>query len=252
MLAIPPKRFDRALITYLTEPEIDALLAAPDQRTWTGRRDHALLLLAVQTGLRVSELTGLTCGDVHLGTGAHVALPRQRPQRPHHPADQRHRHRAARLARRTRRPTRRPAVPDPHAAARSAATRVEHRIAHHAATAAAACPSLAQQDDHRRTCCATPPRCDCCTPASTPPSSRSGSATSSVETTQIYLHADLDTQGDKRSPAPHRPTPSPAATSRPTSSSRSSKRSDYADLPSAKSLPRNGCRHQVGITRRSA
>ena len=60
VLAIPPKRFDRALITYLTEPEVDALLTACDQSTWTGRRDHALLLLAVQTGLRISELTGLT------------------------------------------------------------------------------------------------------------------------------------------------------------------------------------------------
>jgi site-specific recombinase XerD len=73
VLAIPPKRFDRALITYLTEPEIDALLAACDQSTWTGRRDHALLLLAVQTGLRISELTRLTRRDVHLGLGAHVA-----------------------------------------------------------------------------------------------------------------------------------------------------------------------------------
>ena len=73
VLAIPPKRFDRALITYLTEPEVDALLAACDQSTWTGRRDHALLLLAVQTGLRISELTRLTRRDVHLGLGAHVA-----------------------------------------------------------------------------------------------------------------------------------------------------------------------------------
>jgi integrase/recombinase XerD len=73
VLAIPPKRFDRALISYLTEPEVDALLACCDPATWTGRRDHALLLLAVQTGLRISELTGLTRGDVHLGAGAHVA-----------------------------------------------------------------------------------------------------------------------------------------------------------------------------------
>src|SRR5204863_9934585 len=49
------------------------LLAAPDQATWTGRRDHALLMLACQTGLRATELTGLTIGDVHLGTGAHVS-----------------------------------------------------------------------------------------------------------------------------------------------------------------------------------
>ncbi len=73
VLAIPPKRFDRAVITYLTEPEVDALLACCDLASWTGRRDHTLLALAVQTGLRVSELTGLTGRDVHLGSGAHVA-----------------------------------------------------------------------------------------------------------------------------------------------------------------------------------
>jgi site-specific recombinase XerD len=73
VLAIPPKRFDKALVTYLTEPEIKALLAATGNRTWAGRRDHALLLLAAQTGLRVSELTGLTCGDVHLSTGPHIS-----------------------------------------------------------------------------------------------------------------------------------------------------------------------------------
>lgn len=73
VLAMPPKRSDRALITYLAEPEIDALLAVPDQTTWVGRRDHALLLLAIQTGLRASELIGLTCGDLHLGAGAHLS-----------------------------------------------------------------------------------------------------------------------------------------------------------------------------------
>lgn len=73
VLAIPPKRFDRVLITHLTEGETDALLAGPDRSTWTGRRDHAMLLLAIQTGLRTSELIGLSLGDVHLGTGAHVS-----------------------------------------------------------------------------------------------------------------------------------------------------------------------------------
>jgi site-specific recombinase XerD len=72
VLAIPAKRFDRELVTYLTESETDALLAACDRSTWTGRRDHAMLLLAVQTGLRVSELIGLTCADLVLGRGAHV------------------------------------------------------------------------------------------------------------------------------------------------------------------------------------
>jgi site-specific recombinase XerD len=65
VLALPAKRFDRALITYLTKDEIDALLAAPDRGTWAGRRDHALLLTGIQTGLRVSELTGLRRRDIH-------------------------------------------------------------------------------------------------------------------------------------------------------------------------------------------
>lgn len=72
VLAIPHKRFDRALVTFLTQPEVQALLAAPNRNSWTGRRDHTLLLLAVQTGLRVSELIQLNAQDVHLGTGAHV------------------------------------------------------------------------------------------------------------------------------------------------------------------------------------
>lgn len=72
VLAIPPKRTDRALVTYLTDDEMHALLAAPDRATKIGRRDHALLLLALETGLRVSELTALTCNAVRLGAGAHV------------------------------------------------------------------------------------------------------------------------------------------------------------------------------------
>jgi site-specific recombinase XerD len=72
VLSIPSKRYDRPQIAFLSRPEIDALLAAPDTGTWSGRRDHALLLLAVQTGLRVSELTGLRCEDIRLGAGAHV------------------------------------------------------------------------------------------------------------------------------------------------------------------------------------
>lgn len=72
VLAIPPKRTDKAVITYLTEDEAAALLDAPDRATRIGRRDHALLLLALETGLRVSELTGLTGADVRLGAGAHM------------------------------------------------------------------------------------------------------------------------------------------------------------------------------------
>lgn len=57
---------------FLTRPEIEAVLAAPDRTTWLGRRDHTLLLVAAQTGLRLSELTGLDRDAVHLGSGAHV------------------------------------------------------------------------------------------------------------------------------------------------------------------------------------
>jgi integrase/recombinase XerD len=73
VLQIGPKRHERALVTYLTEPELDALIDAPDRSSWTGRRDYAIITLLAQTGLRASELTGLACGDIHLGTGAHVA-----------------------------------------------------------------------------------------------------------------------------------------------------------------------------------
>jgi site-specific recombinase XerD len=73
VLAIPAKRTSREQVCYLTGPEIEALLAAPDRRSRLGRRDHALLVLAVHTGLRVSELLGLRCADVTFGVGAHVS-----------------------------------------------------------------------------------------------------------------------------------------------------------------------------------
>ena len=142
VLAIPTKRHDQALITFLTDPELQALLAAPDQSTWIGRRDHAMILLAAQTGLRTSELIGLTCGDLRLGVGAHVtclgkgrkqritpltkqtvtvmrAWDRERNGRPDDPL----------FATSTGRPLTRDAL--------------EHRLTKHAATAAATCPSLA-------------------------------------------------------------------------------------------------------------
>ena len=74
VLAIPTKRFTRSLVQFLTRAEVEALLAAPDQRTWFGRRDQAFLLVAVETGLRVSEMTGLAREDVVLGAGAHVRV----------------------------------------------------------------------------------------------------------------------------------------------------------------------------------
>jgi len=74
VLAIPNKRFTRTLVPYLTRPEVSALLAAPDQSTWSGRRDHAFMLLALRTGLRLSEMTGLSHDDVIFGVGAHIRV----------------------------------------------------------------------------------------------------------------------------------------------------------------------------------
>ena len=72
VIAIPPKRYERAAVAFLTGEEIAALLRSPDRTGWIGRRDHALLLLAIQTGLRVSELVGVRVADVVLAAGPHV------------------------------------------------------------------------------------------------------------------------------------------------------------------------------------
>ena len=72
VLAIPQKRFEKKIVSFLTQTEIDALLAAPDPIRWEGRRDRSLMLLGIQTGLRLSEIINLNCADVCLATGAHV------------------------------------------------------------------------------------------------------------------------------------------------------------------------------------
>jgi integrase/recombinase XerD len=74
VMAIPTKRHERNTVSYLDLDEIKALLAAPDPGTWLGRRDHALLVLMIQTGVRVSELVGLRVCDIHLGIGAHIRV----------------------------------------------------------------------------------------------------------------------------------------------------------------------------------
>ena len=144
VLAIPPKRFERRLVTFLTETEINALLAAPDRSNRTGRRDAALFALAVQTGLRASELIGLCCADVHLGSGAHVSCngkgrkQRITPLTPGTVAVLR-----VWLAERAGLPT----APLFTTQTGSALSRdaLEHRLASHVRTAAAVCPSLAQK-----------------------------------------------------------------------------------------------------------
>lgn len=141
VLAIQAKRYDRNLVTYLTDPEVDALLGVCDLATWTGRRDHTLIVLTVQTGLRISELARMTIGDVTLGKGANVHTigkgrkQRRTPLRPHtvtalrawlserqgHPAD-------PLFPTSTGKPLSRDAI--------------EHRVALYVANATPTCPSL--------------------------------------------------------------------------------------------------------------
>jgi integrase/recombinase XerD len=189
VLAVPPKRFDRAMVSYLTEPEVDALLAACDQTTWTGRRDHAMLLLAVQTGLRVSELIGLTPSDLHLGAGAHVVC-----------HGKGRKDRATPLTADTRlvlrdwldqqhvEPTA-PLFPSRHGSPLSRDA-IERRIAHYAVLAARGCSSLSDKTVTAHVLRHT----------TAMRLLHAGVDTSvialwlghaSVETTQIYLHADM-------------------------------------------------------------
>ena len=189
ILAIPPKRFDRRLVTYLTEPEVTALLAAPDTDTPTGRRDHALLVLAVQTGLRVSELTALTCADVRLGTGAHVnCLGKGRKQRITPLITSTTTVITAWLAERRGEPTD-PLFPSRHGTTMSRDV-LERRLAKHVATAARVEPTLTEKkvSPHvlRHTAAM---RLLAAGVDSTVIALWLGHE--SVATTQIYIHADL-------------------------------------------------------------
>jgi site-specific recombinase XerD len=141
VLSIPNKRTEVNLVTYLDEDEVIALLAASDQRRWSGRRDHTMFALAIQTGLRISELVGLTCADLTLGRGANV-----------------HTFGKGRKERRT--PlvpgtveileaflTERAGAPNDPLFATSTGNRlsrdaIEHRLAHHVALAGTICPSI--------------------------------------------------------------------------------------------------------------
>ena len=100
VLAIPQKRFDKTTVPFLNPEEVSALLAAPDLGRWEGRRDRALMALAVQTGLRLSELIGLNCGDVELGASPTCTAP-GRAERAVRPLDRRNRGGPARVVART-------------------------------------------------------------------------------------------------------------------------------------------------------
>jgi integrase/recombinase XerD len=189
VLAIPPKRHDKALVTYLTEPELDALLAAPGRSTWAGRRDHALILLAAQTGLRISELTGLTIADVHLGAGAHVSCTGKGRKQRITPLTT-----GTVTVLRTWLAERGGQQDQPLFPARTGSRlsrdAIERRLAKHTATAAAQCPSLNAKTVTAHTLRHT----------AAMRLLQSGTDTSVIalwlgheqaDTTQIYLHADL-------------------------------------------------------------
>ena len=189
VLAIPTKRYERRAVEFLTEEEATALVAAPDPNTWLGRRDQAFLLVALQTGLRNSEMTALRCRDVAFGTGAHVrCVGKGRKQRctPLHPEV------AAVLqqwlSQQEGAPDD-PVFPSLHRQ-RLSADAVQRLVSKYAAKAGRTCPSLQ-------------------TKKVTPHTLRHAAAMAllrrgvdlsvialwlgheSIETTQIYLHADL-------------------------------------------------------------
>lgn len=189
VLAIPTKRFERTDVAFLDHDEIDALLAAPDRTRWVGRRDHALLVTAVQTGLRVSELVGLCSADVNLDRGAHVRCTGKGRKQRSTPLTV---HTASILRVWLQEPGNRPGQPlFPTSRGRPLSTdSVALLVAKHAATAARSCPTLTNK-------------------TVTPHVLRHSAAMSllragvdaivismwlgheSVETTQAYVHADL-------------------------------------------------------------
>jgi integrase/recombinase XerD len=141
VLAIPPKRTEKNLLTYLTDPQVDALLDACDQTTWTGRRDHAMLALTIQTGLRISELISLDCQNITLTAGANVhtvGKGRKERRTPLIPATRTVL--KAWLAERAGAP-REPLFPT-NTGKRLSRDAIERRLAHHLAAATANCPSI--------------------------------------------------------------------------------------------------------------
>jgi integrase/recombinase XerD len=141
VLAIPPKRTERNLVTFLTDPEVEALFDACDQSSWTGRRDHAMFVLTIQAGLRISELAGLTRQDITLTSGANV-----------HTVGKGRKERRTPLVATTRAVLRawlaeRPGRPsDPlfptTTGSRLSRDAIERRLAHHVRLARDSCPSL--------------------------------------------------------------------------------------------------------------
>lgn len=141
VLAIPAKRFTRALVPFLSRQEVEALLAAPNQQSWSGRRDHALLLLAVQTGLRLSELTSLLHEDLRVDAGAHVRVIGKGRKERCTPLSKNTRAVLAAWTRETPRTENQPLFPNARGGKLSSHG-VHYLLSKHVATATAQCPSL--------------------------------------------------------------------------------------------------------------
>jgi len=192
VLAIPMNRHQqRTDITYLTDAEVTALLAAPDRATVAGRRDHAMLQVAVTTGLRVSELTGLRLNDIHLGIGPHVLCHGKGRKDRTTPLDRD-------TVRVLRELTKRRSTGDDFVFPTRTGTRMSRdavaaRLDLHATTAAESCPSLNSKNITAHTLRHT---------AAMRLLSVGIDTTvialwlghESIETTQVYLHADIRTK----------------------------------------------------------
>ena len=190
VLAIPAKRFTRALVSFLSRQEVDALLAAPDQNTWSGRRDHALLLLAVQTGLRLSELTGLRHEDLYIGTGAHVRVIGKGRKERCTPLSKSTRAVLAAWIREPPRAEDQPLFPNARGS-RISAHGVHYLLNKHVAAAAGKCPSLKGKRVSPHVLRHTTAM-DLLQEGVEPSTIALWLGHESVETTQIYLDADLE------------------------------------------------------------
>lgn len=190
VLAIPPKRADKRTITFLDPAEAQALIGAPDLARWEGRRDRAIIVLALQSGLRVSELTSLNCGDITLGTGSHVRCEgKGRKQRAVPLTSQAQAVLREWIAERGSTPDH-PLFPT-RTGRRLSRDAIERRIAVHAAAAAKSCPSLKAKNLHphvlRHSCAMALLRAGVDT---TVIALWLGHA--DIRSTQPYLHADLN------------------------------------------------------------
>ena len=189
VLAIPSKRHDKRLVPFLTRPEIEVVLAAPDRTTWLGRRDHTLLLVAAQTGLRLSELIDLDRDAVYLGTGAHVRCVGKGRKERCTPLTSLARSALQAWLKEPARKGAKPLFPNVHGG-RLSADSVQSLLAKHVRVAGAGCPSLASKRvsphvlRHSAAMELLQAGVDCSVIAL-------WLGHESIETTQTYLHAHL-------------------------------------------------------------